>query len=810
MQKEKRVPNLRTLLGKEVAAIPRPKTYTFKPDFAPVDLFEGQTPSLSASICQSIAGPEIVPPCTVISDLLPLQLEFSQPEATRATYSFGLDIISQDTYLSPRVIEAERFPLATLLYNITALLSSLVVSSNLVQFLATARVFGMNYRDRILRELRPPESEESIIQKTGGTKPLSKSYTEPETEQRRGRKPKPKPPSFWDLLYAILQPPLTLEHFENLALPHDLFPYQPAGIDFLMKNESALLADEMGTGKTVMTAVALRSLIQKGRAHCAMVVCPVSILRQWNHHLADWAPNLLVTVVRGNRDTRLIDWQMPAHIYVTTYDTLRSDIETGTLPESSLDKFDVVVLDEAQNIKNPTSSRSRAIKKLKARQRWALTGTPIENKLEDIASLFEFLRPGYLMPFDLYPARVKEKMSPYFLRRRKEDVLPDLPKKQKQDMTLELDPEQRAAYDQVAGEVRSELTALGPRVTKMEIFRSIQRLKQICNFAPGRFTSPKLDLLKEQIEEITESVQKVIVFSQYVGEGIDKLEEALKPYGTAKIVGGQPESARNREVERFKHLPEVPILLASVRAGGVGLNLTEASYVVHFDHWWNPAVMWQAEARVHRYGQTRGVNVYSYWMVDTIEERIHATLQKKGLLFEDVVDGLSESQIDDLISTDEWLEMLGVKVQERVQPKPTRKTFESLGLTEIREKLYGITPLAFENLVKELMHSLGYPNVKVTGRTGDGGIDVISTRNTSQGIVRAVAQCKRYRGTVGVEVARELRGVIASDESIQKGFLVTTGEFSRECIGFCERSGVIIPISGLQVANYVKQFGLAV
>jgi SNF2 family DNA or RNA helicase len=627
-------------------------------------------------------------------------------------------------------------------------------------------------------------------------------------EQRKGRKPKTKSPSFWDLLYAVLQPPLTLEHFENLPLPHDLFPYQPAGIDFLMKNECALLADEMGTGKTVMTVVALRILIQKGRAQCALVVCPVSVLRQWDQHLDEWTSGLLVTVVRGNQNTRMLDWGMSAHVYITTYDTLRSDIENGILPESKLDKFDIVVLDEAQNIKNPTSGRSRAIRKLRTRQRWALTGTPIENKLDDVASLFEFLRPGYLTPFDLYPIRLKEKIAPFFLRRRKVDVLPDLPGIQKQNMWLELDAAQRAEYDRVVERVRYELFELGPRVTKMDIVQRIQRLKQICNFASGQFTSPKLDSLKELLEEIIENRQKVIVFSQYLGEGIDKLEDALEPYGTAKIVGEQPEPVRNREVERFKHLSEIPILLASVRAGGVGLNLTEASYVVHFDHWWNPAVMWQAEARVHRPGQKRGVNVYSYWMVDTIEERIHKMLQEKGLLFENVVDGLSVSQIDELISTDEWLDILGVK--RKVQPQPKREIFESLSLIEIRERLCSITPAAFEQLVKELMQSLGYPKVKVTGKTGDGGIDVISTRNTAEGVIRAIAQCKRYRGTVGVEVARELRGVMASDSSIQKGFLVTTGEFTRECVGFCERSGVIVPISGLQVANYVKQFGLAV
>jgi restriction system protein len=185
-------------------------------------------------------------------------------------------------------------------------------------------------------------------------------------------------------------------------------------------------------------------------------------------------------------------------------------------------------------------------------------------------------------------------------------------------------------------------------------------------------------------------------------------------------------------------------------------------------------------------------------------------LAEKGLLFQDIVEGLSDSQIDELISTDEWLDMLGVKPRAETKPRAHPESMASLSLSEIQERLYQVTPARFEELVKELMQHWGYHNVKVTGKTGDGGIDVISTRNTSEGVRRAIAQCKRYKGTVGVEVARALRGVMASDTSIEKGFLVTTGEFSRECLSFCERSAVIATISGLQMANYIKVFGIAV
>jgi hypothetical protein len=219
--------------------------------------------------------------------------------------------------------------------------------------------------------------------------------------------------------------------------------------------------------------------------------------------------------------------------------------------------------------------------------------------------------------------------------------------------------------------------------------------------------------------------------------------------------------------------------------------------------------MWQAEDRVHRRGQTKGVNIYSYWMKDTIDERIRQKLREKGILFEQIVDGLAEENIEELFTVSDWLEMLGVrKVEVTKKPVVDIKVWQSMSLSEIREKLYEVSPSDFEVLVRELMHYLGYPNVKVTGKSHDGGIDVLSTRNTSNGIERVAAQCKRYRGNVSVSVARDFLGAISNDQSIKQGFLVTTGEFTADCSRFCMSSGKIRPISGIELAKYVKQFGL--
>jgi SNF2 family DNA or RNA helicase len=418
---------------------------------------------------------------------------------------------------------------------------------------------------------------------------------------------------------------------------------------------------------------------------------------------------LSFTVVRGSREERKLDWRYPAHIYVAPYDTLSSDfltvvkkkativckaclrtstfgekvhvtdVETpqfscphcqtpfGELPTSEalvendvIGSFDVVVLDEAQYIKNPNTSRSRAVKLPIPKYRWALTGTPLETKVEDLAGIFSFVKPKY-MHYNISTREAKRLMEPYFLRRLKKDVLQDLPPKIRQEEWLELDSDQQAEYDRVLrGEVR-KLTELGEQVTKAHIFAVITNLKRVCNFASGKHSSPKSETLIEYLKTVKDSGHKAIVFTQWVDEyGVASLESILKPFGVSVLKGGLTDVARDSALQRFRTDPNVCVLLATLKTGGVGLTLTEANYVFHYDHWWNPATMWQAEDRVHRKGQQRGVNVYSFWTQKTIEERIYEKLRERGLLFDEVVNSLSETDFEKKLSTDDWLDMLGV------------------------------------------------------------------------------------------------------------------------------------------------------
>jgi SNF2 family DNA or RNA helicase len=418
-----------------------------------------------------------------------------------------------------------------------------------------------------------------------------------------------------------------------------LFSYQRAGVAALLRHGSLLLADDMGLGKTIQAIAALRCLRLAGAAGPALIVAPAGLVLQWRRELRLWAPELGLATVMGPPAERALAWQLDAQVFLASYETVRTDARLDGVAGRH---WGVVILDEAQRIKNPAAEVSIAVKQLRRQRAWALTGTPLENRMEDLVSILDFVAPGRFDPGQ-YVVGLRRLLGQVQLRRRRTEVLHDLPPKLASEVVLALAPAQRIAYRRAEQEGIVRLQRLGADLRITHVLELILRLKQICNACPETDESAKLDDLRRRLAGMAATNERALVFSQFTGEqfGARRLHQALGDFQPLLLTGAQDAAARADVVRMFEHDQRHKVLILSLRAGGVGLNLTAASQVFHFDRWWNPAVETQAEDRAHRIGQHRPVHVHAYLTADTIEERIAAILHDKRALFADMVEGVT-------------------------------------------------------------------------------------------------------------------------------------------------------------------------
>ncbi len=440
-------------------------------------------------------------------------------------------------------------------------------------------------------------------------------------------------------------------------------PFQREGVRALLDNNRLLLADDMGLGKTIQAIAALRILRARREIRSCLVAAPASLLDQWRREIARWAPELGAIIIRGSTSDRSWQWAADREVILVSYDTLRSDFGGNAQAPVRRKTWDVVVADEAQRIKNRNDT-SDALKGLKRTRSWALTGTPIENHEEELASILEFVdHRGSGEPERYRPGvELRERHRELQLRRKKGEVLEDLPPKQVTKVTIELSPRQRDSYDKAEQEGIVYLKSLGAEVGVQHVLELITRLKQICNADPRTGESSKMDDIKDRLEQLVAQGHKALVFSQYTSDtsGVAAAAEYLRDFTPLTITGDITQEERSSTIDRFKILEKHKVLILSLRAGGLGLNLQEASYVFHLDRWWNPAVERQAEDRSHRMGQTVKVNVIKYSCAETIEERIDEILGRKQALFDQLVDDVS-LDLSAQMSRDELFGLFGLE-----------------------------------------------------------------------------------------------------------------------------------------------------
>ena len=459
-------------------------------------------------------------------------------------------------------------------------------------------------------------------------------------------------------------------------LAERLREYQLVGWEWLTRlaanNLGGILADEMGLGKTVQTLAFLRAHQGLGPA---LVVCPTSLVTNWENEARKFTPELKTLVLEGADRAARFKSIADVDMVITSYALLRRDIDT--LREIN---FSTSVLDEAQHIKNPETQNAQAAFALRAKHRFVLTGTPMENSVRDLWSIMNFALPGYLgnrndfreryeLPIARGSApdvqrRLSRRLQPFLLRRRKRDVAKDLPEKIEQVVPCSLTSHQRAAYDALLREIQQGLGSSGKNVNagaqRMKMLTGLLRLRQVCCDLrlvgiDKEETSAKLDLLDELLEEAIDGEHRVLVFSQFVSmlhlvrERLEKLEIPF-----CYLDGSTKQ--RQEVVDRFQSDSAIPVFLISLKAGGVGLNLSAADTVIHFDPWWNPAVEAQATDRAHRIGQTRVVTAYKLITRDTVEEKILRLQEKKRAAIDAAID--SEEPLMTGLTTEELEELL--------------------------------------------------------------------------------------------------------------------------------------------------------
>ncbi len=445
----------------------------------------------------------------------------------------------------------------------------------------------------------------------------------------------------------------------------ELRPYQKDGYKWLRYlHDNALgacLADDMGLGKTLQ-AIALLSDIYPGETLPSLIIMPKSLIFNWQSEVARFNPNLSVTIYHGPE--RNLEAALECHLVLTTYGTVRADIE---LLKDCL--FYYVILDESQYIKNHESQVSRAVSVIQAKHRLALSGTPIENNLGELYSLFRFLNPamfGNLAKFNrqyLFPiqqlgnrevaAELKKKIYPFILRRLKRDVLEDLPDKIEKTIIIEMNENQRRFYEQrrtfYYDAIRDRIETEGFRKSQFFVLQAITALRQIASIpevkTEGQILSPKRELLQEFLKEAIANEHKVLVFANFLGV-LEYVAQDLKHLGIdfETLTG----STRNRDipVNRFQSDPNCKVFLMTLKAGGQGLNLTSADTVFIFDPWWNLAAENQAIDRSHRIGQNKTVFSNKLIVKDSIEERMLSLQRKKQAVFETIISDESMSYQD--------------------------------------------------------------------------------------------------------------------------------------------------------------------
>lgn len=637
-------------------------------------------------------------------------------------------------------------------------------------------------------------------------------------------------------VHAFLEPSPSLDADSvYLGFPRTLRRYQIHAVQQLLSRDGYLHADDPGTGKTVAACAAIQLLFQSRQVRRTLVICLEGGARHWAAHLATWAPGLAITAVRGDASERTRDWASPADVFLVDYDGLAADLEGGRLDPQAL-PFDLIVLDDVHAFQRRAGQPPPTLERLTARKRWALSSA-LPSEVGEWLTVFGFLTPKRnLLASEITLPNLTRRFLPDTLRRTKADLLGQLPRLTRDELWVELDPRQRAAYETVLLEERKRLSALGPAATRSHLQAALHRLHRLCNFSPGSLDGCKVRPLANLVEDIVSAGAKVVVFTQFRGRELEDLCQVLEAYGVVVADSEAPEQARDQALQRFRTEQALHVLLADNHLRPSGGPLVEASYIIHFDHSWNPAVRRRAEMRLHPDpGPSVAVNVLEFWVVDTIDERLHELLAERSLLPADLPDDVRAALLEDRLTASDLMRRV-LEVPERpaaaapatipgppvvvepseplpaasvveppswasrpseVSPEPASPVDEptclagpaALPSPPVVEpaELPEAAPEALRAAVKRLMQGLGFE--EVAHEPGASARDMIAHRGSGTERELALVRLVPSARDIGVGEARNLLAALNSRPGMAAAYLVSNADFTSACRRLAVESG---------------------
>ncbi len=618
-------------------------------------------------------------------------------------------------------------------------------------------------------------------------------------------------------LRHFLQPSIKLLDGPAISLEGQVNTASLDAIGTLHEVERVLFADPPGTGKRMTVALALRQLIRSRTIGRALILVPRAERRIWVEELQNYAPDLLINVIQGTGPERRKGWGCEAHLYLADYASFLHDLQADDLPKLRT-HFDAIVMDMALAALSWSDHPLTILDEVDCRFRWALAGGKPRSAVE-WKSLFGVLTPGKIQPGETIPlAEFERRLGANLLLRTKSELSDGLPRRLRRRLWLDLELEQREAYDAILAEERHRLAKLGSSVTRGHIAAAELRLTEAADFLGDSLEGVKVQALLDRLREIESSGNKAVVFCQNT-QTLEHLYPALEVFGALRLPAGTSEASRGKTLDAFEANRNNRVLLADVESRTDGRRLPMANYLIHFDHSWNPVVRLRAEHRLHWDGALDvPLDITEFWTVDTVEHRLHDLLESRGLGTDKLSPSVDTSSLDRSLSIEDWLQKvfevpMRPQVRRPVEPaRPVAPARPGTGLlpgtTMLRSELDSLDDERFLAGVELFMQALGFLHAERLAEGSGSRLALLARRTEQEADEAVLVHCIRTDKNVGVAEGRALLKELDPRPELIGGFLLSSTDFTAACRKLADESeGRLGLIAGTELARHLHILG---